>query len=69
MEPEGQLVYDPQTRRVGEYRDKVGPYAMLRPVGGGREWEADPEALRPATPAERIGAQVRAANQRSKRRV
>ncbi|MGW0845024.1 hypothetical protein ACWD26_33800 [Streptomyces sp. NPDC002787] len=69
MEPEGQLVYDPRTRRVGEYRDKVGPYAVLRPVGGGREWETDPETLRPATPAERIGAQVKAANHRTKRRV
>ncbi|MDX2914299.1 hypothetical protein WB401_40630 [Streptomyces brasiliscabiei] len=54
---------------MGEYRDRVGPYAMLRPVGGGREWEADPAALRPATPAERIGAQLRAANRRTKRRV
>ncbi|WUP34064.1 hypothetical protein OHU10_21585 [Streptomyces europaeiscabiei] len=54
---------------MGEYRDRVGPYAMLRPVGGGREWEADPETLRPATAAERIGAQVRAVNQRTKRRV
>ncbi|MFF9041457.1 hypothetical protein ACF090_38995 [Streptomyces sp. NPDC014892] len=69
MEPEGQLVYDPRTRRVGEYRDRVGPYAMLRPVGGGREWEADPATLRPATPAERLAAQVRAANRRTKRRV
>lgn len=69
VEPEGQLVYDPRTRRVGEYRDRVGPYAMLRPVGGGREWEADPGTLRPATDAERIGALVRAANQRTKRRV
>lgn len=69
MEPDGQLVYDPRTRRVGEYRAKVGPYAMLRPVGGGREWEADPEVLRPATQAERIGAQVKAANRRAKRRA
>lgn len=69
MEPDGQLVYDPQTRRVGEYRGNVGPYAMLRPVGGGREWEADPAALRPATQAERIGAHVKAANRRAKRRV
>lgn len=69
MEPEGQLVFDPRTRRVGEYRDRVGPYALLRPVGGGREWEADPVTLRPATPAERLGAQVRAANRLTKRRV
>ncbi|MDX2606609.1 hypothetical protein [Streptomyces caniscabiei] len=54
---------------MGEYRDRVGPYAMLRPVGGGREWEADPATLRPATPAERLGAQVQAANRRTKRRV
>ncbi|WP_226967020.1 hypothetical protein [Streptomyces phaeolivaceus] len=54
---------------MGEYRDRVGPYALLRPVGGGTEWEADPAALRPVTPAERIGAQVAAANRRTKRRV
>ncbi|WP_338896642.1 hypothetical protein WBG99_14030 [Streptomyces sp. TG1A-60] len=69
VEPEGQLVCDPRTRCVGEYRDRVGPYAMLRPVGGGREWEADPATLLPATTAERIGAQVKAANQRTKRRM
>ena len=33
------------------------------------EWEADPATLRPATPAERLAAQVRAANRRTKRRV
>ncbi|WP_329365575.1 hypothetical protein [Streptomyces sp. NBC_01483] len=35
----GTSLYDTQTRRVGEYRDKAGPYAMLRPVGGGGEWQ------------------------------
>lgn len=68
MEP-GAIVYDPRTRKVGEYRDKAGPYVMLRPVGGGREWEADPALIRPATQEERIGAGVRAANRRTKRRV
>ncbi|MFG2886621.1 hypothetical protein ACGFYV_30700 [Streptomyces sp. NPDC048297] len=61
----GSLFYDPATGKVGEYRDKAGPYVMLRPVGGGREWEADPEALRPATDRERLGASVRAANRRT----
>jgi hypothetical protein len=41
MEP-GTLLFDPATNRVGEYQDRSGPYAMLRPVGGGREWQADP---------------------------
>ncbi|MER6353164.1 hypothetical protein ABT186_15280 [Streptomyces sp. NPDC001634] len=62
----GTLVYDPRTRKVGEYRDKAGPYVMLRPVGGGREWEADPRLIRPATPEERLSAAVRAANAQSR---
>lgn len=65
MEP-GTLLYDPATDKVGEYQDKSGPYAMLRPVGGGREWPADPEAVRPATDQERLSAGVRAANGRAR---
>ncbi|MFF1700296.1 hypothetical protein [Streptomyces sp. NPDC058252] len=61
----GTLVYDPQARKVGEYRDKAAPYAMLRPVGGGREWQADPALIRPATPEERLSAEVKAVNHRS----
>lgn len=65
MEP-GALLYDPDTGKVGEYQDSVGPYALLRPVGGGREWQADPGSLRPATDAERIRAGVHAANNRAR---
>ncbi|MFI9806645.1 hypothetical protein ACIHEJ_20185 [Streptomyces sp. NPDC052301] len=64
LEP-GSLCYDPATAKVGEYRDRAGPYVLLRPVGGGREWEADPRTLRPATDQERLGASVRAVNHRS----
>ncbi|MFJ3417260.1 hypothetical protein ACIPN8_13020 [Streptomyces sp. NPDC086082] len=63
MEP-GALLYDPDTGKVGEYQDSAGPYALLRPVGGGREWQADPESLRPATDRERLLAGVHAANHR-----
>ncbi|OIK01122.1 hypothetical protein [Streptomyces colonosanans] len=62
----GALVYDPAAGRVGEYQDGSGPYALLRPVGGGREWQADPAALRPATQRERLSAGVRAANERAR---
>jgi hypothetical protein len=65
MEP-GTLVYDPQTCKVGEYQDRTGPYVMLRPVGGGREWQADPARIREATPEERLSAGVRALNDRSR---
>ncbi|MCQ9129922.1 DUF7848 domain-containing protein [Streptomyces hilarionis] len=61
----GTVVYDPASDKVGEYRGQAGPYALLRPLGGGREWEARPESLRTATPGERLGAAVRAANSRS----
>lgn len=61
----GALVYDRGARKVGEFQDLAGPYAMLRPVGGGREWEADPTRLRPATPEERLSAGVKAANARA----
>ncbi|AVV42709.1 hypothetical protein PYK79_38795 [Streptomyces sp. ID05-04B] len=62
----GTLLYDPATDRFGEYQDRSGPHAMLRPVGGGREWQADPTALRPATERERLRAGVRAANARAR---
>ncbi|MFG3025929.1 hypothetical protein ACGFZQ_46855 [Streptomyces sp. NPDC048254] len=61
----GTVVYDPRTDKVGEYRGNAGPYALLRPLGGGREWEARPESIRPATAEERLSAEVRAANRRS----
>ncbi|RPE41706.1 hypothetical protein EDD90_4797 [Streptomyces sp. Ag109_O5-1] len=61
----GTVVYDPRSDKVGEYRGNAGPYALLRPVSGGREWEARPESLRPATAEERLSAEVRAVNRRS----
>ncbi|MFI9646521.1 hypothetical protein ACIHAA_09540 [Streptomyces sp. NPDC052040] len=62
----GALVYDPATGRIGAYQDRLGPHAMLRPVGGGREWQADPAVLRPATARERLDAGVTAANERTR---
>lgn len=61
----GDFLYDVVARKVGEYRGPAGPYAMLRPIGGGREWQADPEKVRPATRDERITAGVRAVNERA----
>ncbi|MBT2442881.1 hypothetical protein J7E93_22790 [Streptomyces sp. ISL-36] len=63
----GDLVYDQVARVVGEFRGPAGPYVMLRPVGGGREWQAHPDDLRPATPSERLSAGVRVANGRAAR--
>ncbi|MFI6205875.1 hypothetical protein ACIBAI_05670 [Streptomyces sp. NPDC051041] len=38
--------------RAGEYQATVGGKWLLRPIGGGREWEVDRGAARPATPEE-----------------
>ncbi|GAA2606409.1 MULTISPECIES: hypothetical protein [Streptomyces] len=61
----GTVLYDTAAAKVGEYRGRSGARVMLRPVGGGREWEAEPAALRRATDRERIGAGLRAANERT----
>jgi hypothetical protein len=65
-EPEpGELVYDEATRKVGRVMGHVGPCHQLRPVGGGREWDAR-GPLRPATAAEKLSAGVALANARSR---
>lgn len=65
-EPEtGELVWDEAMRKVGQVMGCEGPYWQLRPVGGGREWDAL-GPLRPATAAERLSAGVALANARSR---
>lgn len=61
----GDVVYDEVTRKVGELMGHVGPYWQLRPVGGGREWDAR-GSIRPATTAEKLSAGVALANARSR---
>ncbi|MFD8955683.1 hypothetical protein ACFXKH_38750 [Streptomyces caelestis] len=56
---------DSHRDRVGEFRGVAGPYWSLRPVGGGAEWEAEPERVRPADPMERLHAKTARANARS----
>ncbi|MFD0024398.1 hypothetical protein [Streptomyces sp. NPDC058382] len=70
--PPGTLVADvsrPERDRVGEFRGVAGPYWMLRPAKGGAEWEALPESVRIATPAERLGARTARENARSRGEV
>ncbi|MFJ3903359.1 hypothetical protein [Streptomyces sp. NPDC090025] len=62
----GDFVYDEVACVVAEFMGHLGPYAMLRPLGGGREWQAEPARVRPATPDERLTAGVRAVNARAR---
>ncbi|MEF9907057.1 hypothetical protein [Streptomyces sp. P9-A2] len=62
----GAAVRDTVRDRVGRVMGHVGPYVQLRPLTGGREWDADPLHLRPLTPSELLSALVAEANARSR---
>ncbi|MEU1827380.1 hypothetical protein ABZ502_33810, partial [Streptomyces abikoensis] len=60
----GAIILDTGRGRVGEVMAAVGGRVLLRPPGGGREWEARGGGLRPAArapppPAPRAGAPQR----------
>lgn len=62
----GAAVHDSGRDRIGRGVGHVGPYIQLRPLAGGREWDADPDHLRILTPAELLSALVAEANARSR---
>ncbi|MFI1399873.1 hypothetical protein [Streptomyces sp. NPDC020681] len=64
--PIGSYVVDIRTGKVGRFMGETGARLRLRPVGGGREWECDPDKVRPATAAERISATTAYVNARSR---
>lgn len=66
----GALVVDTgRGDRVGEFRGVAGPYWSLRPVGGGTEWEAEPQRVRPALLMEQLRARTARLNARSRGEV
>ncbi|GGX12957.1 hypothetical protein [Streptomyces lomondensis] len=62
----GDLVEDTGGKKVGKVMGFIGLYVQLRPVGGGVEWDAKPEKLRPVTVADALSAGVAVANARSR---
>ncbi|WP_162637644.1 hypothetical protein [Streptomyces qinglanensis] len=65
----GSAVRDLARDRVGVVMGREGPYLQLRPLGGGREWDADPGRVRLLTHAEVLSARVAETNARSRRRL
>lgn len=53
QQPEGALVVDAEHDRLGYVMGHLGRVVQLRPVTGGREWDADPARVRRATDEER----------------
>ncbi|MBG0852935.1 hypothetical protein I2W78_14045 [Streptomyces spinoverrucosus] len=62
----GDTVEDTGARKIGKVMGIQGPYVQLRPPGGGREWDARPENLRPVPVGEALSEGVAAANARSR---
>ncbi|GAB2929721.1 hypothetical protein [Streptomyces mayteni] len=61
----GATVYDTSRDRVGVVMGHVGPCYQLRPLGGGREWDAAPGDIRAISPAEVLHARLAVVNARS----
>ncbi|MFI8851268.1 hypothetical protein ACIGW3_13920 [Streptomyces sp. NPDC053499] len=68
MEPiVGSTVRDLSSSRVGVVMAREGPFLQLRPLGGGREWDADPDRVQLLTHAEVLSARVAELNARSRK--
>ncbi|MGE9695258.1 hypothetical protein [Streptomyces sp. NRRL F-5630] len=61
----GRYARDRATGLVGRVMGHVGPYTQLRPVRGGREWDADPADLEELGGAEELSAKVAERNRDS----
>lgn len=62
----GEAVEDTARGKIGRVMGYEGPYAQLRPVLGGVEWDASPDDLRVVSVAEVLSAGVAEANARSR---
>ncbi|WMX47169.1 hypothetical protein RGF97_23395 [Streptomyces roseicoloratus] len=67
--PIGAYVVDIRTGKVGTVMGHEGPDLQVRPLGGGREWDCEPDGVRVATAAERLSAATAHANARSRGEV
>lgn len=58
----GALAKDTDKNEVGVVMGKVGGRCQLRPLNGGREWDAHPDDLEQPTLAEELAAKTAARN-------
>ncbi|WP_420713398.1 hypothetical protein [Streptomyces sp. NRRL WC-3549] len=62
----GAVAFDERSGRVGRVTTRRDACVRLRPLGGGREWDADPALVRPAARDELLSAQLAEVNARSR---
>ncbi|WP_053725462.1 hypothetical protein [Streptomyces sp. WM6378] len=61
----GDTVRDTRRNRFGIVTDRIGPYLRLRPLTGGRAWEAASEDTEPVSEPEALRARLAEVNARS----
>ncbi|MET7715846.1 hypothetical protein [Streptomyces sp. NPDC005407] len=62
----GDVVRDAATKQVGRVMGHEGPCFQLRPLNGGKEWDARREHLTPALQSDALSTAVAEANDRSR---
>ncbi|MER7052717.1 hypothetical protein [Streptomyces sp. NPDC000351] len=62
----GEAVRDTARDRVGRVMGHEGPYVQVRPLGGGREWDADPCHVRTLGQDELLSALLAEVNARAR---
>ncbi|MER6627561.1 hypothetical protein ABT301_04845 [Streptomyces sp. NPDC000987] len=65
----GEAVRDTACDRVGRVTGHEGPCLQLRPLGGGREWDAEPCRVRALRQDELLSALLAEVNARSRQRA
>ncbi|MCY0946180.1 hypothetical protein [Streptomyces antarcticus] len=63
----GDTVRDTHHNRLGIVTDRLGPRLRLRPLTGGRAWEANPEDTEPLSAPEALRARLAEVNARSRK--
>ncbi|MDW4905109.1 hypothetical protein RB628_07040 [Streptomyces sp. ADMS] len=63
--PVGTMARDTRTDRVGKVMGYEGPYAQLRPLEGGREWDVHPNHIEPLSLSSALSGPVADLNERS----
>ncbi|WP_206305947.1 hypothetical protein [Streptomyces sp. RFCAC02] len=62
----GTMVYDASHDRIGRVMSYLSGHIWLRPPGGGREWTALPDEVRPISASESLRHRVAEANRRAR---
>ncbi|MEV8069477.1 hypothetical protein AB0P32_25720 [Streptomyces sp. NPDC085995] len=65
----GALAKDTASGRIGVVMGAVGGRVQIRPTGGGREWDAVPDKVRPLSALEELSAPLATRNGNSRERL